>query len=139
MVSLVRETIATLESRDMSGPNMVMQFMRTLKIDADKEHFHALHISARNRLLSVDLVSVGTLTASLVHPRELFRKAIIAGCAGIVITHNHPSGDTRPSPEDRSTTRRIVQAGKILGIPVLDHVIWCESGYFSFKEDGAME
>ena len=79
---------------------------------------------------------MGTLTASLVHPREVFRDAIRSAAAAIVLVHNHPSGDPSPSAEDRSVTERLRSAGALLGIRVLDHVIVADSGYFSFREAG---
>lgn len=104
--------------------------------DRRRESFHALQLDGRHRLLSVDEVSVGTLTASLVHPREVFRAAIRNAAAALLLVHHHPSGDPSPSPEDRSVTERLVAAGFLLGIRVVDHVIVADSGYFSFQEAG---
>jgi DNA repair protein RadC len=84
--------------------------------------------------LSIDEVSVGTLTASLVHPREVFREAIRSAAAAILLVHNHPSGDPAPSEDDRSVTRRLQAAGELVGIRVLDHVIVSEGGFYSFRE-----
>jgi len=103
-----------------------------------KEYFVALYLNACNRLLHQETVSIGTLTASLVHPREVFAPAVERSAAGVLVAHNHPSGDLRPSPEDRETTRRLAAAGRILGIPLLDHVLVAESGYLSFRERGLM-
>lgn len=99
-----------------------------------QESFHALLLDARHRLMSVVEVSVGTLTASLVHPREVFREAVRQAAAAIVLVHHHPSGDPSPSPEDRSVTDRLCAAGSLLGIRVVDHVIVGDSHYFSFQE-----
>lgn len=79
------------------------------------------------------------MTASLVHPREVFRDAIVKGAAAIIVAHNHPSGDEAPSREDRETTRRLQEAGRIIGIPVLDHVIVARGGSFSFRERGLLD
>lgn len=106
---------------------------------ADKESFVAVLLGASNGVLGISLISLGTLTAMLVHPREVFKAAVLAGAAGIIVGHNHPSGDVEPSREDRETTRRLVEAGKIIGIPVLDHVIVSDSKMFSFRERGMME
>lgn len=103
-----------------------------------RESFHALQLDGRHRLVSVDEVSVGTLTASLVHPREVFRAAIRNAAAALLLVHHHPSGDPSPSAEDRSVTERLVAAGRLLGIRVVDHVIVAESGYFSFQEAGLL-
>ena len=84
------------------------------------------------------MISQGTLTASLVHPREVFRPALRDAAAAVVLVHNHPSGDPTPSREDREITQRLAEAGELLGIPVLDHVVVAERGYASLREDGAL-
>ena len=91
--------------------------------DPDKEHFYVFGVDCRNNLKLIDRVSVGILDSSLVHPREIFRKAVAAAIAAIVLVHNHPSGDASPSSEDLRITRQLVEAGKILDIKVMDHVI----------------
>ncbi|MEZ4280186.1 MAG: DNA repair protein RadC [Myxococcota bacterium] len=101
-----------------------------------RESFHALQLDGRHRLIAVDEVSVGTLTASLVHPREVFRESIRNAAAALLLVHHHPSGDPSPSAEDRSVTDRLAAAGRILGIRVVDHVIVADGGYFSFQEAG---
>lgn len=105
---------------------------------ARKEHFLVLCLNARRQLLCVETVSVGTLSASLVHPREVFSPAISHGAAAVVAVHNHPSGDPSPSAEDREATRRLQRAGELLGIPLADHVIVSESSFFSFRECGLL-
>lgn len=106
----------------------------------EREHFWALGLNSKNNVKYIELVSLGTLNASLVHPRELFRCAIINGIAGIVLCHNHPSGDTKPSQEDIAITRRLAQAGEIIGIKIMDHVIIGNGSesQFSFRENGLM-
>lgn len=101
-----------------------------------RESFHAVQLDGRHRLIAVDEVSVGTLTASLVHPREVFRESIRNAAAALLLVHHHPSGDPSPSAEDRSVTDRLAAAGRLLGIRVVDHVIVAEAGYFSFQEAG---
>ena len=105
---------------------------------ARKEHFLVLCLNARRQLLRVETVSVGTLSASLVHPREVFAPAISHGAAAVVAVHNHPSGDPSPSAEDREATRRLSRAGELLGIPLADHVIVSETSFFSFRESGIL-
>ena len=105
---------------------------------ARKEHFLVLCLKARRQLLRIETVSVGTLSASLVHPREVFAPAISNGAAAVVVVHNHPSGDPSPSAEDREATRRLQRAGELMGIPVADHVIVSESSFFSFRESGLL-
>lgn len=103
-----------------------------------KEHFMVLCLNARRQLVHTETVSIGTLSASLVHPREVFSAAIKAGCAAIVAVHNHPSGDPSPSAEDREATRRLQRAGELLGIPLADHVVVSSSSFFSFRESGLL-
>ncbi len=101
------------------------------------ECFYILLLDGRHRLSREVLVSKGTLTASLVHPREVFRPALREAAASIVLVHNHPSGDPTPSAEDLAVTERLVRAGEILGVGVLDHVVVAEQGYRSLREIGA--
>jgi len=103
-----------------------------------KEHFCVLFLDTQNRVAGKQIVSVGTLNSSLIHPRECFRSAIVRNCCSILIAHNHPSGSLEPSLEDLAVTKRLVDAGKLLGIDVLDHVIVTKVGYMSFKEESRM-
>lgn len=104
----------------------------------DKEHFMAAHLNTKNQIIAVETVSVGTLNASLVHPRELFKTAVKNSSAALIVAHNHPSGDPEPSKEDLQLTRRIKQAGELMGIEVLDHVIVGGERFVSMKERGLM-
>ena len=99
-----------------------------------KEHFVVLYLNARNQLISKETVSVGTLNANIVHPREVFQPAVVKSAASIVLVHNHPSGDTSPSNDDIELTKRLVNAGQMMGIDVLDHVIVSERRFLSLKE-----
>lgn len=107
-------------------------------IDRKKEHFFVIHLDARNRVKFLELVSIGILNASLVHPREVFCRAVRECSAQIILAHNHPSGDVEPSSEDIATTKRLVQAGEILGIKVIDHIVYAQSKFCSFKEEGIL-
>ena len=102
----------------------------------DREQFVALHLDTKNRLLSREVVSIGHLSAALVHPREVFKAAILANAASVAFVHNHPSGDPEPSREDIELTRRLIRAGELLGIPVLDHVVVASRGHVSIAERG---
>jgi DNA repair protein RadC len=106
------------------------------KIEQEKEHYYVMHLNIRSQVMMVELVTVGTLTSSLVHPRETFRRAVIAGAASIIIAHNHPSGEVDPSDEDTKVTRLIFEAGNLLGIQMLDHIIFTKDTYFSFRKNG---
>lgn len=102
---------------------------------ADREHFLALYLNARNVVIHQETVSVGSLNANIVHPREVFRPAIAQGAAAVVLVHNHPSGDVSPSQEDLNLTQRLVEAGRLLGIEVLDHLIVAGQRYLSFRSE----
>lgn len=102
----------------------------------NKEHFIALLLSTKNHVLAIPTISLGSLNASVVHPRELFRAAINHSAAAVILVHNHPSGDPSPSQEDIALTKRLIEAGRILDISVLDHVIIGDGRYISFKEKG---
>ena len=103
---------------------------------ADREEFLAVFIDGKGRTIGYHVVSVGSLTASIVHPREVFKAAIIANAASLILVHNHPSGNPDPSPEDRSLTRRLKEAGELLGIRILDHVVIGDGRYRSFADSG---
>ena len=105
------------------------------EIDREKEHFYVMHLNTKSRVKMVELVSLGSLTASVVHPRETFRRAVLAGSASIIVAHNHPSGEVEPSPEVTKTTKLLFEAGKVLGIPLLDHLIFADGTFFSFQNN----
>lgn len=115
-----------------SPEDVVAVLAGTLK-GKKKEHFLVLLLDTRNRLIRVSPVSVGTLDSSIVHPREVFKEAISASAASVIFVHNHPSGDPEPSPDDIELTRRLVEAGRLLGILVLDHVIVGDGAFLSLK------
>ena len=106
---------------------------------ATREHFFALHLNSKNRLIREVLVSIGSLNTSVVHPREVFAPAVRDSAAALIFFHNHPSGDPAPSREDNECTRRLVKAGRILGIRVLDHIVFGHDGYFSFSDEGSLD
>jgi|WetSurSiteA1Bulk_404760.scaffolds.fasta_scaffold25627_2 DNA repair protein RadC len=103
---------------------------------ANKEHFFSLHLNSKNQLIREVLVSIGSLSTSVVHPREVFAPAVRDSTAALIFIHNHPSGDPAPSREDRDCTERLVHAGQILGIRVLDHIVLGYDDYYSFADAG---
>lgn len=105
---------------------------------ARKEHFLAYYLNARSQLIHSETISIGTLSASLVHPREVFSPSLSHCAAAVIVAHNHPSGDCTPSLEDKDATRRLQRAGELLGVPLLDHVIVSGRGFFSFREHGLL-
>lgn len=102
-----------------------------------REHFVALALDSRSRIIKKKTISIGTVNASLIHPRELFRFAVKACASSLIVTHNHPSGDTEPSTDDLDVTKRLVEASKLMGIHVNDHII-IGQGYLSFRERGLL-
>jgi DNA repair protein RadC len=117
----------------VSNPEEVVAQVRMKLKDKKKEHFWVLLLDTRNRIIKTSEVSVGSLNASIVHPREVFKEAISASAASVILSHNHPSGDPQPSKEDIEITKNLVAAGQLMGIEVLDHIIVADKGYLSLK------
>ena len=122
----------------IQGPGDVWLRMGPRLRDLAQEEFHALLLDTRHRVLREALVTRGTLDASLVTPREVLRLALIEGAAAVILVHNHPSGDPTPSPDDRAVTRQIAEAGRAIGIPILDHVILGDGRFASLAEEGGV-
>ncbi|HEB12292.1 MAG TPA: JAB domain-containing protein [Actinobacteria bacterium] len=120
----------------LTSPAKVAKLLIPKMRDLEEEHFKALILDTKNQLLRVVDVAVGTLNAAIVHPREIFKIAIKANAAGLIVAHNHPSGDTSPSREDITLTRRLAEAGRILGIEFIDHIIIGDGCWLSLKEKG---
>ena len=136
-IRLVRDgRVATLEPTVIRHPSDTLPILEAELSELAYERFVALALNTKNFLTAVLPVSSGSLNASIVHPRELFQRAILANCAAAIVAHNHPSGDPSPSPEDIALTRKLVEAGQLLDIPILDHVILGYGRYVSFKERG---
>ncbi len=117
----------------LTSPQAVANYLRKKIGRKKKEHFAILSLDSRNNLLKISNTSVGTLNANLIHPREVFAEAIKNRAASVILVHNHPSGDPEPSGDDLTITKRLVEAGKILGIEVVDHIIITKNNFFSFK------
>lgn len=124
--------------RALNSPKDAASLLMMLLQDEPAEVFAILCLTTTNRAIAYHEVSRGTLDSTQVHPRELFKAALLSNCAAIVLAHNHPSGDSAPSKDDCDLTRRLVAAGELLGIPVLDHIIVGDNRYYSFKEDGRL-
>ena len=137
-VKVVREQ-AYKPRISICNPSDSLSILNHLYNGLEKEYFYSLILNARNQLMGIDLVSVGSLNASLVHPREVFKPAILLSAAAIICSHNHPSGDSTPSRDDIDLTRRLGEAGEIVGISLLDHLIFSPPGsLLSFKETGML-
>jgi len=119
--------------RVLKSPEDVAAEMRGRLKGKKKEHFWVICLDTRNRLINCKPVSIGSLDTSIVHPREVFKEAVSSSAASVIFVHNHPSGDPEPSKEDIGLTKRLVKAGEIVGIDVLDHIIVCDKNYLSLK------
>ena len=139
-VELGRRTLvrAIAERPQLSTPKELARYLLPQYGNADVEQFGIVMLDTKHRIIRVRLVSIGSLDSTIVHPREVFREAASAAAAAIVLFHNHPSGDPTPSPDDLELTTRMVNAGEIMGIDVVDHLILAEQKYFSLIEAGRM-
>jgi DNA repair protein RadC len=117
-------------------PEDVFDLMKSSFQDLDREHFKVVHLNTKNQVLKIETTAIGILSSSPVHPREVFKEAIKMSSAGLILAHNHPSGDPSPSQDDILLTTRLREAGEILGIQVIDHVIFGDNRYVSLKERG---
>lgn len=127
-------TRAAQKLEKIEGPEDVARYASPLLRFEQKEHFLVMLLDVRNRVLAMPTISIGSLTASVAHPREIFREAIRYSAANMILIHNHPSGDPTPSREDIQITKQMMKAGEIMGIPVLDHIIIAGDGFLSLKE-----
>ena len=121
----------------LRAPGDVYKLMRDRMKGFDREHFYAILLNTKNVVIAVELVSIGSLNASIVHPREILKPAIVNSAGSIILVHNHPTGDPDPSREDVEFTKRFAKCGELIGIELLDHVIIGNGHYSSLKERGA--
>ena len=138
-LKVVREPSAVMEMpRKVGAPIDAVRILRTHGAEEELvEVFYVLLLDAQNRVRGLQEVTRGTLNSTLVHPREVFRLAIMHGAAGLIVAHNHPSGDPAPSADDKAITAKLVEAGRLLDMPIYDHVIVGDDGrFFSFAEAG---
>lgn len=136
-VALVRDSQMKVEERPVirTGSD-AYAILKDWFLDRDREEFVVLMLNAKNRVIGINSVSVGSLTASLVHPREVFKPLILHNAAAVILAHNHPSGDPTPSAEDKAITVRLRNVGDILDIKVLDHIVVGDGRYISFSDAG---
>jgi DNA repair protein RadC len=138
-ISLIKErAIPYAHATHVLTPKDVSELMTEYLQGTDREHFIALFLDANSAVIGMHTVSIGTLTESLVHPRELFKGAILANAASVIVAHNHPSGAARPSDADICVTSKLREAGRIIGIPLEDHVILGEDSFVSLRELGLL-
>ncbi len=136
-VRLVREASISYVHAPISSSSSAYDFFCKIGLpDKASEEFLCLYLNTKNKIIGVEMISRGTLNASLVHPREVFKGALLANANSIMLAHNHPSGDPTPSEPDRNVTDLLVRSGKILDVPVLDHLVVADTDYYSFREAG---
>lgn len=133
---LVRESSILYENRTVTTPGQAVELVKGFLEDMDRERFILICLNTKNAPTSLYTVSVGSMSASIVHPREVFRVAIATNASSVILSHNHPSGNPDPSSEDLETTKRLVEAGNILGIKVIDHIIIGCNSWTSLKIRG---
>ena len=132
----IREVEYTYETRPkIVGPEDVVKTVKPMIADPNKEFFITLYLNTKNGILKQEIISIGSLNANIVHPREVFKSACMISASSIIVAHNHPSGDPTPSIEDIELTKKLVEAGKVLGINVLDHVIIGHDRNYGFHEN----
>jgi DNA repair protein RadC len=136
-ISVVRERSVKYDSAITSSKTAADLF-RTFMSDLDREVIAVVMLDTKNKPIGINVVSVGILDSTIVHPREVFKPAILMGAAAIILCHNHPSGDPEPSHADKRVTERIAEAGRLLGIELLDHIILGDDRHTSLKERGAL-
>jgi len=137
-VKLIKETRSKYGAKTITVPADAADIATKLITDSPQEKLIALHLNGQNQVIGYNVVSSGLMDRSLVHPRETFQASILANAAAIILCHNHPSGAAVPSSEDRTITFRIRDAGKLIGIELVDHVIVTRKGYYSFREHGEL-
>lgn len=133
-LKIVRESSFLYPERIIRSPLDAVKLLQSFLQDADREYFIVVCLDTKNQVNSITTSHIGTLNASIVHPRECFKTALLSNAATILIAHNHPSGSATPSPEDIAITKRLCKAGEILGIELLDHIIIADTDYCSLKE-----
>ncbi|MGD6960069.1 JAB domain-containing protein [Rossellomorea aquimaris] len=135
-VKLVKEASILYKKRSIRSPQDAYELAKSFLEDKDREHFIVVSLDTKNQPVSINTCHIGSLNASIVSPREVMKSAILSSAASIMVFHNHPSGDTSPSQEDISVTSRLQDAGKLMGIELLDHLIIGDGKYLSLKEKG---
>jgi len=138
-IELGRRTALDVKIKDfIHSPEDVSRLLMDEMRYLDREHLYGLYLDRKGGLLSKEIISIGSLSSSIVHPREVFKSAVKCSASSVIVAHNHPSGDPTPSREDFDITRRLVEAGKIMGIELIDHLVIGHKSYCSLKEKGAI-
>ncbi|HBI8352453.1 TPA: DNA repair protein RadC [Clostridioides difficile] len=135
-LKLVKESSVLYETRKISNPYDAYRLVKNFLVDSDREKFVVVYLDTKNQPVSIEIVSIGTVNSAMVHPREVFKVAVLSNASKIICFHNHPSGNTNFSKEDEVITKRLQKCGEILGIELVDNiVVGDDDKYFSFKEN----
>ena len=139
-VKLMKETQFQYEHNKIIGAKMVYDLLQAIGLhEKAQEEFYSFYLNTKNRVIGMEMISKGSLNATLIHPREVFKGALLANAHAVILAHNHPSGDVEPSNADKIVTTTLIDAGKLLDVKVIDHVIiGSKGGYFSFSESSLM-
>ncbi len=135
-IKLVRHSSVLYSPRKISSPRDAVSLIKEFLDELDREEFLVITLDSKHQPTSINICAIGTINNCLVHPREVFKTAILSNSSSIMVAHNHPSGFSEPSHEDRQITKRLEDAGDILGIKLLDHIVVAGDEYFSFQEQG---
>ncbi|SDZ00175.1 DNA repair protein RadC [Bacillus sp. 166amftsu] len=135
-LKMVKEGSLLYKERRIKSPEDASVLLKQFLGEVDREYFIVLCLDTKNQPTAINVCHIGSLNASIVHPREVLKPAIISNAASIIVAHNHPSNDPTPSREDIEVTKRLAEAGKIIGVELLDHVIVCSDSFISLKEKG---
>lgn len=135
-VRLVRDGALPYDGRLVKAPGDAFEIVKGDLMDADREQVVAIHLDTKLKVLQMERVAIDSLNSAIIHPREVFKSAILANAYGVMLVHNHPSGDCTPSEEDRAITRKVAAAGEVLGIQLVDHIIIGGTGFCSLREMG---
>ncbi len=137
MISFDTEKII-MRPQDIS--KILQAWLKTLDmVDKEKEHFIVIHLNVRSHIKQIEIVGIGTINATLVHPREVYKRAILESSVNIIIAHNHPSGECSPSEEDIAVTKRLIEVGNIIGIKLMDHIVFSDCDHYSFADNGMLD
>jgi DNA repair protein RadC len=135
-LKMVKECSLKYLAEKIPGSSAAAEIAKKFLADADREHFIAMYLDTRNTITAIHTISIGTVDSSLIHPREVFKGALLSNASALIIAHNHPSGNVVPSEKDIKVTKILKKAGEILGIKLLDHIIVGEKNHMSFSSEG---
>lgn len=135
----IHQTIPELTGQSGNNPSIIFEYYKEILKDKMQEHFYAIYLDQRKKIIKDKLLFIGTINYSLVHPRDVFKEAYLLSASSIILVHNHPTGNVFPSSNDLDTTSNLIKIGLLMGIPIIDHVIIGKHKYYSFFENGCIE